>query len=194
VTTIPAKMMGWDSFVGSIEAGKQADLLVIGGTAGDPYGALIAATESDVAAVLIGGQLRAGRASLVDPTTPGVELIQVAHQSMVLDLVDDPNHPLANVTLQASIATLTYALEHLPDLARTFESGHRALNGAPARFLIRLEMDEPSASEAVLGALPIGPGDVDPMELDPITAVDDTTFVQRLKANVNLPPWLKAAL
>jgi cytosine/adenosine deaminase-related metal-dependent hydrolase len=111
VTTIPAKMMGWDSFVGSVEAGKQADLLVIGSASGDPYTALIAATETDIAAVLIGGKLRAGRASLADPTTPGVELIQVAHQSMVLDLVDDPTHPLANVTLQASIATLSYALE-----------------------------------------------------------------------------------
>ena len=63
VTSIPAKMMGWDSFVGSVETGKQADLFVIGKADGDPYSTLIAATESDVAAVLIGGKVRAGRAS-----------------------------------------------------------------------------------------------------------------------------------
>jgi 5-methylthioadenosine/S-adenosylhomocysteine deaminase len=194
VTTIPAKMIGWDSFLGSVEAGKQADLLVIGKTDGDPYAALIAATETDVAAVLIGGKLRAGRASLVDPTTPGVELIHVANQSMVLDLVDDPTHPLANVTLQGSIATLSCALEHLPDLATTFQRGLMALNGAPSGFRILLEMDERLAADAVFGAVSIGPGDVDPMRLDAITAVDDTTFIQRLKANVNLPQWLKAAL
>lgn len=194
VTTIPAKMIGWDSFVSTIEIGKQADLLVIGKADGDPYTTLIAATESDVAAVLIGGKLRAGRASLVDPTTPGVELIFVANQSMVLDLVDDPSQPLANVTLQGSIATLSYALEHLPDLARTFQTGHTELNGAPGGFRIRLEMDENLASDAISGAVPIGPGDVDPMELDAITAVDDPTFIRRLKQNLNLPQWLKDAL
>jgi 5-methylthioadenosine/S-adenosylhomocysteine deaminase len=155
---------------------------------------LIAATETDVAAVLIGGKLRAGRASLVDPTTPGVELIHVANQSMVLDLVDDPSQPLANITLQGSIATLSYALEHLPDLAKTFQAGYAELKGAPRRFRIRLEMDEALALDAMSGAVTIGPGDVDPMELDGITAVDDSTFTQRLKSNVNLPQWLKAAL
>jgi 5-methylthioadenosine/S-adenosylhomocysteine deaminase len=191
VTSIPAKIMGWDSFVGSIEKGKQADLLVIGRAEGDPYGTLIEATESDVAAVVIGGKLRAGRASLVDPTTPGVELIHVANQSMVLDLVDDPKQPLANVTLQGSIATLSYALEHLPDLAKTFQVGHAELKGTSGKFRIRLEMDERLAADAISGAVPIGPGDVDPMELDAITAVDDVTFTQRLKRNVNLPQWLK---
>jgi 5-methylthioadenosine/S-adenosylhomocysteine deaminase len=194
VTTIPSKMMGWNGFLGSVENGKQADLLVIGRVDGDPYGSLIASTESDVAAVLIGGKLRAGRAALVDPTTPGVELIHVANQSMVLDLVDDPSQPLAKVTLQGAIATLSYALEHLPDLAKTFQAGNAQLMGAPGRFRIQLEMDEALALDAMSGVVKIGPGDVDPMELDPITAVDDKTFVQRLKANVNLPQWLKAAL
>jgi len=194
VTTIPAKMMGWDSFVGTIETGKQADLLVIGKADGDPYTTLIAATESDVAAVLIGGKLRAGRASLVDPTTVGVELIHIANQSMVLDLVDDPSHPLANVTLQGAIATLSYALEHLPDLAKTFQTGYAEFKGAPSRFQILLEMDESLASDASLGVVAIGPGDVDPMELDAITGVDDATFIQRIKASMNLPQWLKDAL
>src|SRR5262249_30258604 len=143
---------------------------------------------------VIGGKLRAGRASLVDPATPGVELIHVANQSMVLDLVDDPSHPLAKVTLQAAIATLSHALEHLPDLAKTFQAGHKAFQGAPAGLRIQLEMDKRAAMAAVSGAAAIAPGDVDPMELDPITAVDDTTFIQRLKANANLPEWLKAAL
>jgi 5-methylthioadenosine/S-adenosylhomocysteine deaminase len=194
VTAIPAKMMGWNTFLGSVEATKQADLLVIGRADGDPYSTLIAATETDVAAVVIGGKLRAGRASLVDPTTPGVELIHVANQSMVLDLVDDPTQPLANVTLQASIATLTTALQNLPDLAKTFQAGHAELKGATGRFTLRLDMDESLAAAAVSGAAAIAPGDVDPMVLDPITAVDDTTFIPRLQKNINLPQWLKNAL
>ena len=194
VTTIPAKMIGWDPFVGSIEPGKQADLLVIGKDDGNPYSALIAATESDVAAVVIAGKVRAGRASLVDPTAPNVELIHVANHSMVLDLIDDPTQPLANVTLQASIATLSHALEHLPDIATSFQAGHHELQGAPPKFGLKLEGDEHAATTAVSGFTPIGPGDVDSMELDAITAVDDTTFLPRLKQNPNLPQWLKDAL
>ena len=55
-------------------------------------------------------------------------------------------------------------------------------------------MDESLATDAISGAVSIGPGDVDPMEMDAITAVDDVTFIQRLKRNVNLPQWLKDAL
>ena len=194
VTAIPAKMMGWDSFVGSVEAGKQADLLVIGKADGDPYSALIAATEGDIAVVVIGGKVRAGRASLVDPTTSGVELMRVARQLMVLDLIDAPNHPLAKVSLQGAVATLSYALEHLPELAKTFQDGIQAFGSAPSRFSIQLEMDEGRAADAMQGTAPIGPGDVDPMELDPITALDDAMFIPRVKANSNLPQWLRAAL
>ena len=113
---------------------------------------------------------------------------------MVLDLIDDPSQPLANVTLQSAIATLSHALENLPDLATSFHAGMKALDGAPARFRIHLEMDEPLAAEALLSAAAIGRGDVEAMKLDAITAVDDTTFNSRLKANMNLPQWLKAAL
>ncbi len=101
---------------------------------------------------------------------------------------------MANVTLQGSIATLSYALEHLPELTYTFQEGHKYLGPASERFAIRLEIDEAIASNAVSGAASIGPNDVQPMELDGITAVDDLTFMQRIKANGNLPQWLRAAL
>src|SRR3569833_420699 len=176
VTSIPASMMGWDKFLGSIEPGKQADIVVMVVQTGDPYSGLISASETDVAAVMIAGKVRAGRATLLDPSSPDVELILVANQDMVLDLIDDPNHPLAHISLQASIATLGYALEHLPDQTKTFESGHAQLLGVTDRFQIRLDMDEPLALDAVTGVTKIGPGDVAPMVLDPITAVDDGTF------------------
>ena len=79
-------------------------------------------------------------------------------------------------------------------MAKTFRTGRTELQGATGRFQIRLDMDESLAAGATLGVVPIGPGDVDPMEMDAITAVDDVTFIQRLKTNVNLPQWLKDAL
>lgn len=37
-TTTPAKMAQWDPYIGSIEAGKKADLLVVSGSSADGYG------------------------------------------------------------------------------------------------------------------------------------------------------------
>jgi 5-methylthioadenosine/S-adenosylhomocysteine deaminase len=193
VSTVPATMMGWEQFVGSLEAGKQADVVVIGGNTGDPYSLLISASESDVAAVLVGGKLRAARSSIADPATEGIELIHVAKQDMVLDLIDEPSQPLAGVSLKNSIATLAYALEHLPDLAKSSQTLRAGLAAAPT-FQIRLEMDEALVAGPGLGMAPSSVSDVEPLELDPITSVDDSSFVDRLRNNRNLPSWLKKAL
>src|SRR4029450_12171054 len=37
VTTNPARILKWDHAIGSVEAGKRADLLVLDGDTGDPY-------------------------------------------------------------------------------------------------------------------------------------------------------------
>lgn len=95
--------------------------------------------------------------------------------------------------LATAIATLSYALEHLPDLATKFTSQH-ALLGNAERLFVHLDMDEELAMELVTAAANIGPGDVDSMRLDPITSVDDKTFSGRLRANPNLPDWLRATL
>lgn len=190
VTVVPSAMMGWDSFVGSITPGKQADLLVLQGQSGNPYSRLIAATEADILAVLIAGEPRAGRAELVDPQPPGIEYIRIAGQDMVLKLVDDAKHPLANVTLQGATSVLADALAHLPDVVDSYNHGQTATDGRAQTFMLRLELDESLAASILDGTTPINRGDVDPMRLDPITVVDDSTFVGRLKANTNLPRWL----
>jgi cytosine/adenosine deaminase-related metal-dependent hydrolase len=56
VTRNPARALGW-SEVGSVEAGKHADLLVLNAPAGgDPYAALVRATARDVRLVLVDGR------------------------------------------------------------------------------------------------------------------------------------------
>ncbi|KVU01447.1 hypothetical protein WK61_05435 [Burkholderia ubonensis] len=193
VTSTPASMVGWGSALGSIGVGKVADLLIIDTLDKDPYANLINATEKDIIAVLIGGRPRAGRESVLDPQTAGVERVQVAGQDLVLDLTVSPTHPLANMSLTEATKTLSYSLEHLPELASQF-SENRALFAGNQPMFVRLEMDEEYARELLTGVRPIGPGDVAPMELDPITSIDDSTFRQRILANPNLPEWLRVAL
>jgi 5-methylthioadenosine/S-adenosylhomocysteine deaminase len=73
VTRNPAKAVRWYDKVGSIEAGKTADLLVLTpprrarrhGLPSSPYRELIDATERDVRLVLVGGEPLAGDASLM---------------------------------------------------------------------------------------------------------------------------------
>ncbi len=68
------------------------------------------------------------------------------------------------------------------------------MGDSPGRFFVQLEMDEEYAAALVAGITAIGPGDVDRMELEALTEVDDTGFRDRLRANQNLPDWLRLSL
>jgi hypothetical protein len=193
VTSIPAKMMGWDKFLGTVEVGKVADLLVLGGTSKDPYSQLVEASESDIVVVLINGRPRAGRSLVIDPSTEGVETLRVGQQEMVLDIIEQ-GHPLDGMPLGTAISTLSLALAHLPDLAEQFLSRHLLVKGASNQFYIQLDMDESYAMDLMTGRKKIGRGDVEPMILDAITEADDDQFRNRLKQNINIPPWLQSAL
>ena len=64
-TRTGARILGWGASVGTLEPGKRADLLVVKGTAADPYDQLIRAKEPDISLVLINGIPRFGRKPLM---------------------------------------------------------------------------------------------------------------------------------
>jgi 5-methylthioadenosine/S-adenosylhomocysteine deaminase len=72
VTIKPAKMLAIDKWVGTIEVGKFADLMVIGGDATKPYDALLAVTPRDVRMTMVNGKILYGDEVLqkAAPTTP----------------------------------------------------------------------------------------------------------------------------
>ncbi len=55
VTINAARALGLQAFLGSLEVGKKADIMVIAGDAADPYGSLLRATPRDVRLVMVGG-------------------------------------------------------------------------------------------------------------------------------------------
>jgi len=79
VTRNPARTVRWDDEVGSVEAGKTADLVVITpagrapreGRTSSPYRSLIDATERDVRLVLVGGEPLAGDLDVMARLKPG---------------------------------------------------------------------------------------------------------------------------
>ncbi|HIF45849.1 MAG TPA: hypothetical protein EYQ73_03520 [Candidatus Poseidoniales archaeon] len=65
VTSNPAKSMKWDQFVGTIEAGKAADLVVLDTIDTDPYRNMINAIDPDVRLTVVGGLPLYGDADLM---------------------------------------------------------------------------------------------------------------------------------
>jgi 5-methylthioadenosine/S-adenosylhomocysteine deaminase len=119
VTCTPAQMLGWGGAVGSLEAGKKADLLVVEGTAGDPYAKLIDATEADLELVMINGVPRVGTPALMGHlgAVGELETIEVGGRRRALFLAQ----PTADAAVEAvSVAEaqqrLRTAMQHLPDV------------------------------------------------------------------------------
>jgi 5-methylthioadenosine/S-adenosylhomocysteine deaminase len=75
VTIRAARIAGVSDVLGSIEVGKRADIMVIGGDASAPYDAVIGATPRDVRLVMVDGVARYGDSALkpLGPATPGCD-------------------------------------------------------------------------------------------------------------------------
>lgn len=124
-----------------------------------------------------------------------MELVRVASTDFLIDLTEPNDDPLAGLRLDTAIAKLTYGLKHLPDLAAKFGAHVQYLGPSTERYMLVLDMDEANgAAKEAFAPATISRGDVDPMELEPLTAVDDSQFIPRLKASRNLTVWLKALL
>lgn len=196
-TSSPAKMIQWDQFIGSVEPGKVADLLVLNGKSADPYGQLISARESDIALVLIGGQVRLGEAALVQHAPASQETVKIGGKDYTLDLniVADP---LAGVSYAAAHTKLQTGLANMPQLGADFGSAHAKLlsAGATPSWVLDLELDWAPADKHehfLAAASGIDPSKLHPMTLDPPTVVDDPAFIGKLKSNQNIPASIKAS-
>ena len=117
-TSSPAAILRWNDRLGTLAAGKYADIIAVNGTTGDPYDHLINADESDLRLVMIGGRSR-----LADPAfdlipAANVETISVGAVTRELDFEDAESDPLvAGLTLAGAEARLKDALQRLPELA-----------------------------------------------------------------------------
>ena len=193
VTCTPAAMMGWQTWLGAIAPRLRADLTIISGTSKSPYAQLIEAAETDVVAVLIDGRARYGRATLLDPASPSIEKFDVGGSSMLIDLTEVGTDPLGGFALSAAVDKLSYGFAHLPELAKQREDNSHLLAQRPTTPTLYLEFED--TGRHLLAAPPvIHPGDVDRMAIEPLTAVDDAGFVSRIKANPNIPDWLRTAI
>ncbi len=199
VTVNPAKILKWDRAIGSIEAGKRADLLVLDGTAGEPYERLIAARETAVALVVINGVPRYGAASLMAKFEMATESLAIGGASRALHLTHATGDPIVgDLTLAEARDRLVDGLHRLPELARTLEAGAlpKGLAHQGEQWVLELEQNQESRIARPKDAKKLPPLSevLTPMELDPVAVAEDGRFLDGVAGQRNLDDELKKAL
>jgi 5-methylthioadenosine/S-adenosylhomocysteine deaminase len=199
-----AEILKWDAALGSIEAGKRADLLVVYGRSAEPYAGLLQAGEPSISLVVIDGVPRVGNERLMGHFGPGTERWQVGSAERVLDLSQESADPVVGaLTLREARDRLRDGLGRLPELARRLEE-RAAFAEAGPRWSLVLDHEEPPdtairphfgeasaprlaevvAARQALSELLV------PLELDPPTVSDDGGFFGRLAEEPNLPDYV----
>jgi cytosine/adenosine deaminase-related metal-dependent hydrolase len=213
VTSTPAKMLGWDGLLGSVQPGRIADVLVVHGTDADPYGCLLSATEDDLDLVMIGGVPRAASTTLMRKlgVTSGTEPLAIRRKKRVLNLPDTTADPQVEaLSAKDAIDALSTALADLPK--HSVPAQRLAADGG-VRLAVEGLVDNQMTSRPQLpyqgkptGQKPSRTNLTDQIDLtaaavplsaltlDPLTAVDNPGYYKALTAEINLPAPVKAGL
>jgi hypothetical protein len=210
-TTTPARMLGWDRHLGSLEPGKRADLIVVQGMTGDPYDALVDATEAAITLVVINGVPRCGTNALMSGLgLVGGDQVDVAGRPRVLNLVQPSADPAVEaLSVAEAIDRLERALAALPEsskarrIARSRPTKDRpllAVDGVidnhmsprphlPWRGRLTGPGLRASTSATALNGAPLPA-----LTLDPLTAADDPGYYKALGSEANLPAEVRDGL
>jgi len=204
-----AKILHWEHLIGSLEAGKRADVMVLSGTPADPYGTFFKASEHAVSLVLINGVPRFGTAELFQRVGLEGESIKLDGQTRRLNLAQHSADPdVSAVSFAESRDTLTQTLTDLPQIAAHPPRAMPASVGAPVTWFLALDElaptgvdvrpnlpfnGEPSAPRA-RGPVALTAPVLKSLTLDPLTVVDDTRFLDLVRTAKNLPEIVKSDL
>jgi 5-methylthioadenosine/S-adenosylhomocysteine deaminase len=209
-TCTPARMLGWDAHLGTLEPGRRADLVVVHGAKGDPYSTLVDADETGIDLVVINGIPRAGRPGLmktlgVAATAAGAEKIEVGGAPRILNLVQTTaDADVAQLSVGQAQDVLDKALHALPD-----DAALHTLTPPPdgvVRLAVEGLVDNHMSSRHHLPyrGRPTGPdhtrtvsalaelraaaaGPLPALTLDPLTAADNPAFYEAIEEEPNLP-------
>jgi hypothetical protein len=216
-----AAILKWHKALGTLEAGKLADVVVIAGTVGDPYEALIQAKETAIQLVMINGVARYGMPELMRALGTEGQSLRVGGEMRRLFLEQNTADPeVANVSLSAARSALRKAFGDLPKLARELErpkpkKAVRAALDASEPVVWSLALDEiQDTGVEQRPRLPFNsPGDftgpdrislraaaaplstiLEPIILDPLTVADDPHFLTAIANQPNVPDSIRTGL
>jgi 5-methylthioadenosine/S-adenosylhomocysteine deaminase len=171
VTANPGQALSavWPHPAGRIQAGALADLLVVARRHPDPYRNLIAATETDVRLVVVGGKARYGTGALLAAAGAATATpLRAGRLRRAIDYGD------AGVTWAKVLAELDrvranpqQAADRAADALAAFDAAGPAARGAP--FVLLPDMPAPETDDTRAGPL-AAPEPVTVPALQPITA------------------------
>lgn len=210
-TRNPAAILKWDGKLGTIAKGNLADLLVVKGSGGDPYGHLIGSREQDIVLVTIGGRPRYGTNKAMQQAGVSGEALKVGRASRAIDFSSPDQDPgIENITLAEATARLGAALGKLGTLQQHSVAMREAIDrGTVSRTGWRLALDEQFGNNVELrprleyNGTRTGPDllavaavaePLHPIKLDALTVAGDRVFLETLKSEPNLPQGIAAAI
>ena len=171
VTANPGQALSavWPHPAGRIQAGALADLLVVARRHPDPYRNLIAATETDVRLVVVGGKARYGTGALLAAAGAATATpLRAGRLRRAIDYGD------AGVTWAKVLAELErvranpqQAADRAADALAAFDAAGPAADDAP--FVLLPDMPAPETADTRAGPL-AAPEPVTVPALQPITA------------------------
>jgi len=215
MTTInPARILKWEGALGSIEAGKRADLVVIDNKRGDPYTHLIKARETSVVLSVINGVPRYGQPRLMDRFDGTTESFDLDGSSRSFFFEQETADPIVGaLTLDEATNRLEEAMHNLPKLANNLTQALADPSTAIGSFGIVaddqqgawvLDLDNEGlgnrslapktfADQVIAGAEPLDQM-MESIQLDPLAVVTDDRFFHRIVNQANLPAYVKEGL
>ena len=189
-TRNPAKILRWDEHLGSIEAGKRADLLVVSGAGGDAHAHLFTRSEHDVELVVVNGVPRYGASTvmrkLLGEAAAQAEAGSAGGRARLLFLTQATGDPvIGKVSLKEATDLLTDGLHRLPELAKEMDKqkvgpedtflvlDHEEEDGVDLRpHLPGPDGELTGMMDGFAAATPLSDLLV-PLTLDPLTVFDD---------------------
>jgi 5-methylthioadenosine/S-adenosylhomocysteine deaminase len=201
VTTNPARMLGWQTQLGSLEVGKRADVTVIDARHDDPYVSLLRSNERDVRLVMINGVARAGVPSILHRLgAKGEEVVIGGRQRMVYLEQAEADPDVADIKLSQATALLRKTMADLSHASRKL----KAPNNDPHEWNLALdELLQTGVSNRPLlhnsgPALPrtlSAPMEMKAIPLDALSVVDDEIFLDLISEEEhNLSTFLPSRL
>ena len=125
-TRTAARILKWQGALGSLEAGKRADILVIDGTAQDAYDTLVRAKDTSIRLVIINGIARYGSPDLMGKLAPQDQTVRVGGETRRLFLDQATGDPdVKAVSLSTATSRLRAALRDIKKLAQELERPKR---------------------------------------------------------------------
>ncbi len=172
---------------------------------GDPYARLLKSTEADVGLVVIGGVPRYGRKALMTRFAGDLEPWKTGGraQAFCFEHATTDNPIVVDIGLKAAQDLLTDGLSRLPELATDAGNGGGGFlgvgtglgGGTPALWRIDFDDDADSAFFGGAGSTVKYKDVAEPVQLDPLTVVDDPDYLARFSRQLDhVPDYLRHGL